>query len=267
MTRPTAATPSGSGSGSSSWTGQAADRRHRAPAAGRGLEVPVLIDYIHVSGYIGKAAAACTPANPPPPASGPTAAAARPARTREGRRRHPRRRRRQDPRESPHPPPGLTDVDKAVTYLENNRERMRYDKALKKGWPIATGMIEAPAGRNRRRIREPRCRTSPNGARSSSSSRRRRQRRQRPGPACGRRSCPRRSRSRPGPSSRPGARTSAAPGARSDSWNRQRWVAACGNSSGTPSRTPAPVAGGQHRARMPRRRNRAAGRPMTADSR
>ena len=36
----------------------------------------------------------------------------------------------------------LTDVDRAVTYLENNRQHMRYDKALARGWPIATGMIE-----------------------------------------------------------------------------------------------------------------------------
>ena len=36
----------------------------------------------------------------------------------------------------------LSDIDRAVTYLENNREHMRYDKALAKGWPIATGMIE-----------------------------------------------------------------------------------------------------------------------------
>ena len=33
-------------------------------------------------------------------------------------------------------------MDRAVTYLENNRQHMRYDKALEKGWPIATGMIE-----------------------------------------------------------------------------------------------------------------------------
>ena len=33
-------------------------------------------------------------------------------------------------------------MDRAVTYLENNREHMRYDKALEEGWPIATGMIE-----------------------------------------------------------------------------------------------------------------------------
>ena len=36
-----------------------------AQAAERGLKVPVLIDYIHVSGYLGKAAAALHPANPP----------------------------------------------------------------------------------------------------------------------------------------------------------------------------------------------------------
>src|SRR5256886_870959 len=35
-----------------------------ARAAGRGLKVPVLIDYIHVSGYLGKAAAALHPGNP-----------------------------------------------------------------------------------------------------------------------------------------------------------------------------------------------------------
>ena len=33
-------------------------------------------------------------------------------------------------------------MDKAVTYLTNNHQHMRYDKALAKGWPIATGMIE-----------------------------------------------------------------------------------------------------------------------------
>ena len=33
-------------------------------------------------------------------------------------------------------------MDKAVTYLANNQQYMKYDKALEKGWPIATGMIE-----------------------------------------------------------------------------------------------------------------------------
>ncbi len=33
-------------------------------------------------------------------------------------------------------------MDRAVTYLENNQKHMKYDKALAKGWPIATGMIE-----------------------------------------------------------------------------------------------------------------------------
>ena len=36
----------------------------------------------------------------------------------------------------------LTDMDRAVTYLENNHQHMKYDKALANGWPIATGMIE-----------------------------------------------------------------------------------------------------------------------------
>src|SRR5260370_533178 len=38
--------------------------------------------------------------------------------------------------------PGLADMDKAVTYLTNNHMHMKYDRALAKGWPIATGMIE-----------------------------------------------------------------------------------------------------------------------------
>ena len=33
-------------------------------------------------------------------------------------------------------------MDKAVTYLTNNHQHMKYDKALANGWPIATGMIE-----------------------------------------------------------------------------------------------------------------------------
>jgi len=33
-------------------------------------------------------------------------------------------------------------VDKAADYLENNRERLRYDQALAQGLPIATGVIE-----------------------------------------------------------------------------------------------------------------------------
>ena len=43
-----------------------------ACAGERGLKVPVLIDFIHVSGYLGKAAAALHPATRPPPPGGPT---------------------------------------------------------------------------------------------------------------------------------------------------------------------------------------------------
>ena len=77
-----------------------------AQADERGLKVPVLIDYIHVSGYLGKAAAALHPGDPRRRRPvGRRAAAARPARPREGRRRHPRLRRRENPRQRPHPPP------------------------------------------------------------------------------------------------------------------------------------------------------------------
>ena len=55
---------SGSGSGSSSSTGTSSRSPPSGPAAERGLKVPVLIDYIHVSGYLGKAAAALHPGDP-----------------------------------------------------------------------------------------------------------------------------------------------------------------------------------------------------------
>ena len=113
-----------------------------AQAAERGLKVPVLIDYIHVSGYLGKAAAALHPGDPVTAgqwADGQLlrvlhgrakAVAATLASVAAKTRANPRKRL------------DLTDMDKAVTYLTNNHRHMRYDKALEKGWPIATGMIE-----------------------------------------------------------------------------------------------------------------------------
>ena len=110
-------------------------------ARARGLKVPVLIDFIHVSGYLGKAAAALHPADPQAArewadgqrlrvlngrakaVAATLASVAAKARAKNSRR-------------------DLTDVDKAVTYLTNNHMHMRYGKALANGWPIATGMIE-----------------------------------------------------------------------------------------------------------------------------
>ena len=109
----------------------------------RGLKVPILIDYIHVSGYLGKAAAALHPGNP--------AAAGQRADGQLLRVLHGRAKAvaatltsvavktRADPR-TRHL--DLTDMDKAITYLTNNHKHMKYDKALANGWPIATGMIE-----------------------------------------------------------------------------------------------------------------------------
>jgi hypothetical protein len=113
-----------------------------AQARERGLKVPVLIDYIHVSGYLGKAAAALHPGDP---AAGQwadgqllrvlhgraRAVAATLASVAAKTRSAPRARHLD-----------LTDMDRAVTYLTNNHAHMKYDKALEKGWPIATGMIE-----------------------------------------------------------------------------------------------------------------------------
>jgi len=112
-------------------------------AGERGLKVPVLIDYLHVSGYIGKGAAALHPGDPV--AAGQWADGQR-LRVLHGRakavactiasvaakaRSSPRTRHLD-----------LTDMDKAVTYLTSNHKHMKYDKALANGWPIATGMIE-----------------------------------------------------------------------------------------------------------------------------
>ena len=115
----------------------------QAQAEERGLKVPVLIDYIHVAGYIGKAAAALHPGDPA--AAGQwadgqllrvlhgraKAVAATLASVAAKTRAHPRTRHLD-----------LTDMDRAVTYLTNNQQHMKYDKALANGWPIATGMIE-----------------------------------------------------------------------------------------------------------------------------
>ena len=112
-------------------------------AGQRRLKVPVLIDFIHVAGYLGKAAAALHPGDP--------AAAARWTDGQKLRVLHGRAkgvaatlasvaaRARSSPR-TRHL--DLTDMDKAVTYLTNNHMHMRYDKALASGWPIATGVIE-----------------------------------------------------------------------------------------------------------------------------
>jgi hypothetical protein len=114
-----------------------------AEAEERGLKVPVLIDYIHVSGYIGKASSALHPGDPVLAgqwADGQLlrvlhgrakAVAATLASVAAKTRANPRKR-----------DLDLTDVDRAVTYLENNRQHMKYDQALASGWPIATGMIE-----------------------------------------------------------------------------------------------------------------------------
>ena len=112
-----------------------------AHAGERGLKVPVFIDFIHVSGYLGKAAAALHPGDPQ--AAGEWADGQK-LRVLHGRARAvaatlaavAARARAKSPRLD------LTDVDKAVTYLTNNHKYMRYDKALAAGWPIATGMIE-----------------------------------------------------------------------------------------------------------------------------
>jgi hypothetical protein len=112
-------------------------------ARARGLKVPVLIDYIHVSGYIGKASAALHPGAPVAAGQwadgqllrvlhGRAKAVAATLKSVAAKARANPRTRHLD----------LADMDKAITYLENNHQHMRYDTALAKGWPIATGMIE-----------------------------------------------------------------------------------------------------------------------------
>jgi hypothetical protein len=112
-------------------------------ARARGLKVPVLIDFIHVSGYLGKAAAALHPGDPQAAREwadgqklrvlhGRAKAVAATLASVAARTRAKASTRHLD----------VTDVDKAVTYLTNNHMHMKYDKALAAGWPIATGVIE-----------------------------------------------------------------------------------------------------------------------------
>jgi hypothetical protein len=114
-----------------------------AHAAERGLKVPVFIDFIHVSGYLGKAAAVLHPGDPQAAREW---ADGQKLRVLHGRARAvaatlasvaARTRAKAGTRHL-----DLADVDKAVTYLTNNHAYMRYDKALAAGWPIATGVIE-----------------------------------------------------------------------------------------------------------------------------
>jgi hypothetical protein len=112
-------------------------------ARARKLKVPVLIDYIHVSGYIGKASAALHPGDPVLAGQW---ADGQLLRVLHGRAKavaatlaSVARKTRANPRKKDL---DLADVDKAVTYLENNRRHMKYDEALVNGWPIATGLIE-----------------------------------------------------------------------------------------------------------------------------
>ena len=112
-----------------------------AHAHERGLKVPVFIDFIHVSGYLGKAAAALHPGDPR--AAGEWADGQK-LRVLHGRAKAvaatlasvAARASARNPRLD------LTDAGKAVTYLTSNHMHMRYDKALAAGWPIATGVIE-----------------------------------------------------------------------------------------------------------------------------
>jgi hypothetical protein len=112
-------------------------------AKARKLKVPVLIDYIHVSGYLGKASAALHPGDPVLAGQW---ADGQLLRVLHGRAKavaatlaSVARKTRANPRKKDL---DLTDVDKAVTYLNNNQQHMKYDKALENGWPIATGLIE-----------------------------------------------------------------------------------------------------------------------------
>jgi hypothetical protein len=112
-----------------------------AHAKERGLKVPVFIDFIHVSEYTRKAAAALHPGKPQAAREW---ADGQLLRILHGRARAvaatlasvAARARARNPRLD------LTDAGKAVTYLSNNHMHMRYDKALAAGWPIATGVIE-----------------------------------------------------------------------------------------------------------------------------
>jgi hypothetical protein len=111
----------------------------RAQAAARGIHVPILIDLLHVLGYLGDAANATF--NPAAPAAktwfltqaravlaGHADQVAAEIRDRADRFRCTGTER--------------TKVLAAATYLENHLDELDYPTALAAGWPIATGVIE-----------------------------------------------------------------------------------------------------------------------------
>ena len=112
-----------------------------AEAAGRGMDMPLLIDFIHVLGYLWKAAWCFVPARDIAAAEaqvtswgeaillgGSADVAADIARRAAG-----------------PPKPGsehAKNIRKTVTYLQNKEPYLDYPAALAQGWPISTGIIE-----------------------------------------------------------------------------------------------------------------------------
>ncbi len=111
----------------------------KAEAATRSAEIHIVIGFVHVLQYLHQAARA---AHPGDTATAQSAAARWALAVLNGR--------------SAHVAAAITDtavhdglpaedrkkIREAVTYLTNKAEHLRYDTALERGWPIATGVIE-----------------------------------------------------------------------------------------------------------------------------
>lgn len=108
-----------------------------AQAKARKQKVPILIDFIHVAGYLRKAAAAC---HPDDRQAARQWADGQLLRILHGKARPVAATLKAKAASLPTGQRG--DIDRAVTYLSNNAAHMDYPTALQAGWPIATGMIE-----------------------------------------------------------------------------------------------------------------------------
>jgi len=112
----------------------------KTQAAACGVDIHIVIDFIHVLQYLHAAARA---AHPGTPAAAEQALAAWALACLNGRSTHVAAEL-ADLQDSPdtRPEEDRKPIRDAVTYLTNKAEHLRYDTALAKGWPIATGVIE-----------------------------------------------------------------------------------------------------------------------------
>lgn len=111
----------------------------KAEAAARGAQIHIVIDFIHVLQYLHQAARA---AHPGETTGAESVAATWALAILGGRAAHIAATLADTAETDTLPAEDRKKIREAVTYLTNKAEHLRYDTALARGWPIATGVIE-----------------------------------------------------------------------------------------------------------------------------